>query len=120
MIEIPQLKVGNLRPGIKKLELRAKVVEKGETREVTSRRDGSIHRVAEVLIGDETGTVLMSLWDDDIDAVEEGDVISIENGFTSLFRDSLRVNVGRLGKIQKIDEEIENVNLGNNLSAKRT
>ena len=75
-----------------------------------------MHRVAEALVGDETGCVLLNLWDDQISVFNKGDVIEIKNGCTSLFRGFLRMNIGRRGTVEKVDKEIGEVNTENNLS----
>jgi len=108
--------VGNLNPGSRSLNLTVKVVSKNPIREVVSRRDGSTHRVTEALVGDETGSVLLTLWDDSIESVSEGDVVDINNGYIRLFRGSMRLNIGRFGSLEASEEDIENVNTENNLS----
>ena len=109
-------KVGNLNPRSSRLNLTVKVASKNPVREIVSRRDGSSHRVTEALVGDETGSVLLTLWDDDIEKVNEGDVLDINNGYVTLFRGSMRLNIGRFGSFEASEEAIENVNTGNNLS----
>jgi len=113
------IKVGELRTYSRRVNLVAKIVERGEEREVFSRSDGSSHRVAEALIGDETASVMLTLWDDDIDRFEVGDVIQISNGYANLFRGSLRLNIGRYGSAEKVDVEFDEVNTENNLSTKQ-
>ncbi len=113
------MKVGELRTYSRRVNLIAKVLEIGEEREVSSSRDGQTHRVAEALIGDETGTVLLTLWDDYVDRFHEGEVIEISNGYANLFRGSLRLNIGRYGEAQVVEEEIGEVNRENNLSLKQ-
>lgn len=113
-------KVSELTPTSKGVNLKVKVVGKTEPREVVSRKDGSIHRVAEAIVGDETGIILMTLWDARIDEVEVGDVLKIVNAFVTLYRGSMRLNIGRYGTIIKLEgEDIEDVNEENNLSALR-
>lgn len=113
------MKVGELRTYSRRVNLIAQIVEKGEEREVVSRSDGRTHRVAEALIGDKTASVLLTLWDDNIDRFEAGDVVQISNGYANLFRGSLRLNIGRYGTAEKVDQEIEEVNTENNLSTKQ-
>jgi len=48
----------------------------------------------------------------------KGDVIEINNGYTSLFRDFLRLNIGRHGTAEKVDRKIGKVNRDYNLSEK--
>jgi len=114
-----QIKVGELRTYSRRVNLVVKIMERGEEREVFSRSDGSSHRVAEALIGDETASVMLTLWDDDIDRFEAGDVIQISNGYANIFRGSLRLNIGRYGSAEKVDKELEEVNTENNLSTKQ-
>ena len=81
-----------------------KVVSKTEPREVTSRNDMSTHRVAEALVGDETGSVYLTLWDDVLDEVDEGMVLNIKDAYINLFRGSMRLNLGRYGSYEVLEE----------------
>ncbi len=112
------IKVGDLRPGLRRVNLVAKIVNVGEPRTVTFRRDLSEHRVADALVGDETGSVLLTLWDNNIDKFNVGDVIEVRNGYTSLFRGSLRLNIGFYGSAESVEKDISEVNEENNLSEK--
>jgi replication factor A1 len=109
-------KVRDLTTYSRRVNLVAKILETGEVREVSSSSDGQLHRVAEALVGDETGTVLMTLWDENIDRFGVGDVVEVENGYAGTFRGSLRLNVGKYGTIDKKDVAIEEVDTENNLS----
>lgn len=113
------VKVDSLRPRMRHVNVIVKIVSKGETREITSRRDYSVHSIAEALVGDETGCVLLNLWDDQIGKFDENDVIEIGNGYTTLFRGFLRLNIGKRGTAEKVDTEIGEVNKENNLSETR-
>lgn len=116
---VEALKVEKLTPDSRRVNIRVKVVKKGEPRETISRRDGSLHRVSDALVGDETGSLYLSLWDDNIGKAGDGDVIEIKNGYVSLFRGSMRLNIGRYGSFEKSQEEIGEVNTQNNLSDKQ-
>lgn len=109
--------VADLRPSMKSLNITFKVVEKGESREVTSRRDGETHRVVDAVAGDSTGTVILSLWDDFIDNINVDSTYRLENGYTSLFQGHLRLNIGRYGKIEEAEASIDEVDLENDISA---
>ena len=114
------VKVSGLSPRSRRVNLKVKVIEKGDIREVTSSRDGSSHRVAEATVGDETGTILMTLWDKHIDDISVGDILKISNGYVSLFRGTMRLNVGRYGTFEKVDEEEDfEVNEENNMSLRQ-
>jgi replication factor A1 len=112
-------KVGTLKPSLRNLNLIVKVVNIGEPRQVYSKKTQSEHKIAEALVGDETGAILLSLWDDQIGNLNPNEVIQMKNCYTSLFRGSLRLNIGRYGTTEKMEQEIEKVNTENNLSEKR-
>ena len=70
-------------------------------------------------MGDETGCVYLTLWDDNIEKVGEGATIKIGNGYVTLFRGNMRLNVGRYGTLEIAKEPLEvEVNTENNLSSK--
>jgi replication factor A1 len=102
---------------MKSLNITFKIVEKGEPREVTSRRDGESHRVLDAVAGDATGTILLSLWDDSIDQVEVDKTYRLEKGYTSLFQGHLRLNIGRYGELAEAETPIEDVDKENDVSA---
>ncbi|MBU6996499.1 MAG: single-stranded DNA-binding protein [Theionarchaea archaeon] len=112
------MKVEDLNPGSRNVNLNVQVIEKGAPREVVSRKDGTTHRVSDVLVGDSTGCIILSVWNEDIEAVQEGTCYSIQNGYITVFKDSMRLSLGRLGHMEKISEEIE-PNTGNNVSDKK-
>jgi replication factor A1 len=112
------VKVESLDPESRQVNVTVKVVSKGEARETVSRRDGSTHKVVDALVGDETGAVYLTLWDDNIEKVNEGDTINVKNGYVTLFRGSMRLNIGRYGSLETGAPPIENVNADNNLSNK--
>ena len=112
------VKVDSLNPQSRQLNLTVKVVSKGEARETVSRSDGSSHKVVDALVGDETGAIYMTLWDDNIEKVKDGDIIDVKNGYVSLFKGSMRLNIGRFGSFEASQAAIAEVNDKNNLSDK--
>jgi len=114
------VKVSELTPDSKAVNVTAKVVSKGEVRSTTSGRDYTAHRVADALVGDETGCIYLNLWDDNIGKVNEGDTLNIKNGYVNLFRGNMRLNIGRYGSFEIVAEsQIKEVNTENNLSNKQ-
>ena len=110
--------VSDLGPRMRRMNLKVKCESLNELREVSSRNDGSTHKVTEALMGDETGSILLTLWDDTIDRVEIGKSYTIKNSYTSIFRGSLRLNLGKYGELEDSEEEISEINTENNLSEK--
>jgi replication factor A1 len=113
------VKVGELTPDSRAVNVLAKVVSKSEIRDIAAGRDGSAHRVSDALVGDETGSVYLTLWDDNITKVNEGDTISVKNGYINLFRGNMRLNIGRYGTLGVSDQALAgDVNTENNVSSK--
>jgi len=118
--EAELIKVGDLNSYSRRVNTIVKVVSLTETRQVTSRTDQSTHRVADALVGDDTGSIYVTLWDDAIDDVKEGQILNIKNAYVNLFRGSMRLNLGRYGSYEQVDSApFEEVNLDNNLSSKQ-
>lgn len=111
------VKVKDLTPQSRRVNVVVKVMSIGEPKEIPSRFGGEPKKVAEAKVGDETGTVILSLWQEQIGSVSEGDVLSIENGYISLVQGHMRLNIGKYGKMTKTDKEISNINTEVDVSA---
>jgi replication factor A1 len=112
-------KIGELTPNSRAVNVTAKVVSKSEVRDIASGRDGAPHRVCDALIGDETGVVYLTLWDDNIEKVNVDATISIGNGYVNLFKGNIRLNIGRLGTLEAAKEPFAGeVKTDNNMSDK--
>jgi len=93
------LKIRDLRNGMKNVSVEAKVVEKSEAHEVLSRFKDETYKVATAVIGDETGTIKLTLWNEQISQVNVNDTVKVENGYVSSFKGEIQLNVGRFGKL---------------------
>jgi replication factor A1 len=95
----------------------AKVVSKSEVRNIATGRDGEPHKVSDALVGDDTGCIYLTLWDDNIEKVKEGDTINVKNGYVNLFRGNMRLNIGRYGTLEMAEQPLTvEVNTTNNVS----
>lgn len=108
--------VAELKPRLKSITISFKVIEIGEEREVTSRRDDTTHTVVDVVVGDSTGIVRMPLWDAAIEMVEKEKTYVLTNGYTGLFRNTLQLSVGRYGNLAESEDAIEEVNMSLDMS----
>jgi replication factor A1 len=88
-----------------------------EEREVESRKTGETYRVVDAQVGDSTGTILMPIWNETIESIEEGETYILSNGYTGLFRGNLRLQLGKFGSITEAEEPIDEVNLEVDMSA---
>jgi replication factor A1 len=92
------MKISELKPGMRRVEVTAKVLELSEARDVTTRA-GEQSRVATAMVSDDSGTVKLTLWNEQIDQVKVNNSVSIENGYVTSFRGETQLNVGRYGKL---------------------
>ena len=93
------MKIKELRNGMKKVNVEAKVTEKSDTREVQSRYKNETYQVADALVSDDTGTIKLTLWNEQIDQVNVGDTVKIENGYITSFRGEIQLNAGKYGTL---------------------
>lgn len=107
--EIKWSKIKELREGMKNVNIIIKIGEKAEPRSV-SFKDGTMHRVATAEVGDETGIIRMSLFDNMIEEVGEGEIYELKNGYISKFQDNLQLNIGKFGEFKKTDHEDFEIN----------
>ena len=95
-------KIGDLKPGMKRIDLKAEVLKLSEPKIVYTRY-GTTAYVSNALIKDETGSMRMSLWNQQINMVHKGDVINIKNGNVSWFSGERQLNLGRNGSLSVIE-----------------
>jgi len=95
------MKIIELKPGMKRVEITVKVIEKSDPREVTT-RFGDTSRVATAIVQDESGTIKLSLWNETIDQVNVNDTVKIENGYVTTFKGETQLNVGRYGRLSVV------------------
>ncbi|OGS41522.1 MAG: hypothetical protein A3K67_00975 [Euryarchaeota archaeon RBG_16_62_10] len=101
-----ETKIKDLTPQSKRVDVVAKCLEVSEPKDIPG-KFGNARKVAEATIADETGAIILSLWDDQIGAVAKDDVIDIKNGYVSLVRGHMRLNVGKYGSLAKSDKPLE-------------
>jgi replication factor A1 len=94
-----KVKIKELRNGMRRVNIKAKVIDKTTPKEVTSKSKGATYRVATATIADETGTVKLTLWNEQIDKVNINDTVVVENGYVTSFKGEIQLNVGRYGKL---------------------
>ncbi len=117
-VSAPPVKISELGPESRQVNTTVKVVQKGEARETVSRQDGTTHRVLDALVGDDSGAIYMTLWDDNIGKVNEGETVNVKNGYVRPFKGSMRLNIGRYGTLEPAQTALGDVNTQNNLSDK--
>lgn len=93
------MNIKELRNGMKKVDVEAKVVEKSTPRQVLSRYKDETYNVATAMISDGTGQIKLTLWNEQINDVNVEDTVKIENGYVTSFKGEIQLNVGKFGKL---------------------
>jgi replication factor A1 len=91
-------RIENLRPGMKKINLEAKVLQIEEPRMVHT-QFGSNALLANAFVEDETGKIRLCLWDQQVHAVSVGDFIQITNASVSTFKGEKQLRLGKTGTL---------------------
>jgi replication factor A1 len=95
------MKISELKPGMRNVSVTAKVDSVGQPRTVNLKAGGT-NSVADAVISDDSGSIKLSLWGDDINKVQPGDKISVENGYINTFKGENSISVGKFGKLTKV------------------
>jgi len=108
--------INELKPGTHGHNIKAKVVSSNIVLEKT-RSDNTKTRIAECLVGDSTGSVILTARNDQIDKVQIGKAIIIRNAKVDMFKGFMRLAVDKWGKIELSNEPANfQPNTDNNLS----
>ena len=96
---IPISDAKKMRSGV---NVEAEVKSKGEPRTVNLKSGGTVD-VCDAVISNADGTednqMKLTLWGDDIKAVNVGDKIVITNGYTNEFKGEVSLTKGKFGKM---------------------
>ena len=53
-------------------------------------------------IRDQSGTIKITLWEDSVDLVDNGDFVKIEGAYINEYNGTKSLNLGKFGKIEKV------------------
>jgi replication factor A1 len=81
------------------INLKAEVKSKGDPRTVNLKTGGTVE-VCDAVISDGSDDIKLTLWGDDIKAVNIGDVVVITNGYTNEFKGDVSLTKGKFGKME--------------------
>lgn len=94
--------ISEIGPGMRGLQVTGKITEIGEVREVMTRFGPA--KVAGAMLTDQTGSIRLNLWRDQIGRVRVGDTVDLVNAFVRVFNGRTELNIGKDGKILALDK----------------
>ena len=96
------VKISELKTGMNGINLKAKVVEVTEPREIMT-KFGSVTTLTEATLEDDTGSIKLVLWGDQSKGIESGKDVEVANAFTKEFRDVLQLGISRGGSVKVVE-----------------
>ncbi|SIQ73459.1 replication factor A1 [Haladaptatus litoreus] len=103
--------ISDLSLGLSDVNLQGKLLDTSAVR-TFDRDDGSEGQVANLTLGDETGRLRVTLWDDQANTAEEfspGISVEVVDGYVRERNGSLELHVGNRGAVETIEADIDYV-----------
>lgn len=97
------MQIKDLQPRQGNVDIVAEITEKSDARAFD--KFGQSGKVATATLKDATGTVKLSLWNEQVDMVNKGDTIRIQNGYVKEYQGEKQLTTGRMGKIEVVKKE---------------
>ncbi|MEM0363000.1 MAG: single-stranded DNA-binding protein [Sulfolobaceae archaeon] len=94
-------KIGNLKPNMENVNVTVRVLETTEKKQIQTKN--GLRTISEAIVGDETGRVKLTLWGNHAGTIKEGQIIKIENAWTTAFKGQVQLNAGSKSKIAEAD-----------------
>lgn len=98
--------VQDLRHGMKKVNIEAKVLET-PTPSTVQTRYGNSAKVTNAWIADETGKIKLCLWNEQADFVTVGDTVQIKNASVSTFKGERQLRLGKTGIVSVLQNRVD-------------
>ena len=92
------MKISELKEGATNVSIEAEVASMGEVKEI--QKYGNTLKVANAEIKDDSGSIKLTLWNEKIDLIKEGDKIKIEKGYVNSFQGDLQLTLGKFGTLE--------------------
>lgn len=97
--------IADLKPKQGNFEINAEIIEKETPREFE--KFGKKGKVCNAKIKDDSGTIKLTLWNEEIDKVKIGDKVNIKNGYVSEWNNEKQLSIGKFGTMIVNNEDIE-------------
>ena len=98
------MKIADVEIGKNVPEIVVRVISVAPPRMIST-RSGRKTQLTEVLVGDETGTAVLSLWGfGSASSLSAGKVIRIIDGWAKEWQGKMQLSLGRLGRLEEVND----------------
>ena len=104
------MKISELNIGQGNVQVEGTIQEIGEAK--TFNKFGKDLSVANAMLKDNSGSIKLTLWNDDVNRFKNGDKLKVVNGYVNEFQGEKQLTSGKFGSLEKLE--------GNSTSAKET
>jgi replication factor A1 len=103
--------IADIKANADNINISGKVLDISEIR-TFEKKDGATGRVGNLLLGDPTGKIKLTLWDEKTDLLDEVDfdeTIEVLNAYSreNVFSQQIELNLGSRGTIQRSEKKVE-------------
>jgi replication factor A1 len=102
--------VQDMRHGMKKVNLEAKVLEVPSA-SVVQTKYGNSAKLTNAIVADETGQIKLCLWNEQVNMVSVGDKVQIKDASVSTFKGERQLRLGKKGTISVLSNNTQQVNV---------
>lgn len=99
------MKIKELKARQGKVDIEVEITELGEAREFAKFDKGG--RVANAMAKDDSGSIKLSLWNEQIDMVKPGTKVHIKNGYVSEWQGELQLTTGKFGTFEVLSGGVD-------------
>jgi replication factor A1 len=110
-VSVSSQNIKDIKDGMGDLNLTGKILEISEVR-TFQKKEGNSGKVGNLLLGDATGTLRVTLWDEKTDflnQIEYGDTVELINAYAreNAFTQKVELQIGNRSIIRKSDKKVE-------------
>ena len=96
------MKISELTTGQGNVDVEGNLSEVGEPKVFT--KFGRELKVSNAILKDDSGSIKLTLWNEDVSKFNEGDTVKITNGYVNEFQGEPQLTAGKFGKMEKVGE----------------
>jgi ssDNA-binding replication factor A large subunit len=98
--------ITELKPGTGRVSVRFLALHADPVRQVRARTSGRLCEVCDIIVCDTTGSIKLTLWNEEIDDVSIGNTYEMTDGHVRTYEECMFLSVGRTGTLSRSSDSI--------------